>query len=264
MANRSSEGQPRVQWQSVRWPDKSTYEGLVKDDKCHVRGVFKYSNGDRYEGEFEDNNMSGYGVYVWGAEGSVYRGQAGRGWRSSMMDGCGVKITKQSGSTTYLAEEGEFVNDEWVGSAMACTVEQARAAAAEADRAAQMARVFELGRDSGDSAAALARAHAAAAAAAAETAQPAKLRRHQQQRQPREEEPAAGSSAPSPAAATPVQLGLPHAQHARQLQQQGPLALLQEAAAGVQQAAQQALQRLQGLLPKSQQQAQQAQGPPAS
>ncbi len=150
-------------------------------------------------------------------------------WRSSMMDGCGVKITKQSGSTTYLAEEGEFVNDEWVsrcscslpalrccrlsplfgaremacvpawacsegaqvctglpprlqqhsmraapgavqpllrpsgsclcdmaaalklllphvqvGSAMACTVEQARAAAAEADRAAQMARVFEV------------------------------------------------------------------------------------------------------------------------
>lgn len=35
-------------------------------------------------------------------------------WRSSMMDGCGVKITKQAGSTTYLAEEGEFVNDEWV------------------------------------------------------------------------------------------------------------------------------------------------------
>jgi hypothetical protein len=29
----------------------------------------------RYEGEFEDNNMSGYGVYVWGQEGSVYRGQ---------------------------------------------------------------------------------------------------------------------------------------------------------------------------------------------
>jgi len=104
------EGQPRVQWQSVRWPDSSTCElgrgpdeghdgafaspaeyqrragvgevclkhcrhrrrrcwaaacagylavsglsivsifadeGLVKEDKCHVRGVFKYSNGDR-------------------------------------------------------------------------------------------------------------------------------------------------------------------------------------------------------------------------
>lgn len=39
--------QPRVQWQSVRWPDSSSYEGLVKDDKCHVRGVFRYGNGDR-------------------------------------------------------------------------------------------------------------------------------------------------------------------------------------------------------------------------
>lgn len=49
-----------------------------------ARGVFKYSNGDRYEGEFEDNQMSGYGVYVWGQEGSVYRGQVrlrgGKGW----------------------------------------------------------------------------------------------------------------------------------------------------------------------------------------
>lgn len=33
----------------------------------------------RYEGEFEDNSMSGYGVYVWGKEGSVYRGQASGG-----------------------------------------------------------------------------------------------------------------------------------------------------------------------------------------
>lgn len=113
--------------QSVRWPDHSTYEGLVKDDKCHVRwacrlqarhaavilsagrdgcgspcflsvaawlmahghcaarvtaahrGVFKYSNGDRYEGEFQDNQMSGFGVYVWGQEGSVYRGQVRAG-----------------------------------------------------------------------------------------------------------------------------------------------------------------------------------------
>ena len=56
-----------------------SFEGLVKEDKCHVRGVFKYANGDRYEGEFEENNMSGYGVYVWGAEGSVYRGQVRTG-----------------------------------------------------------------------------------------------------------------------------------------------------------------------------------------
>ena len=45
---------------------------------------------------------------------------------------------------SFIAEEGQFVKDEWAGDAM-CTVEQARAAAAEADIAAQMARVFEVG-----------------------------------------------------------------------------------------------------------------------
>ena len=44
----------------------------------------------------------------------------------------------------FIAEEGQFVNDEWVGDVMACTVDQARAAAAESDIAAQMARVFEV------------------------------------------------------------------------------------------------------------------------
>jgi hypothetical protein len=102
--------------------------------------------------------MSGYGVYVWGAEGSVYRGQVGGWggggiaggcgalaparlrwsrsprqplgtqahlplctrlplthpqWRDSMMEGCGVKITRQP-SGAFLAEEGQFVRDEWV------------------------------------------------------------------------------------------------------------------------------------------------------
>lgn len=150
-------------------------------------------------------------MYVWGQDASVYRGQ----WRGSMMDGCGVRITRQPNGS-FLAEEGQFVGDDWVsfsggvaagggggrggaglgagaqlggtpnqggvaallavrhmralaaaaspgagtedaaappgpappplqvGDVMACTVEQARAAAAEADSAAQMARVFEV------------------------------------------------------------------------------------------------------------------------
>ena len=45
--------------------DGSKYEGLVKDGRCHVRGVLRYANGDRYEGEYKDNRMEGLGVYVW-------------------------------------------------------------------------------------------------------------------------------------------------------------------------------------------------------
>jgi len=46
----------------------------------------------------------------------------------------------------YIAEEGEFVNDDWVGNVMGCSVADARKAAAQADTAAQMAMVFELNR----------------------------------------------------------------------------------------------------------------------
>ena len=45
--------------------DGSNYEGLVREGKCHVRGVLRYANGDRYEGEYKDNYMNGLGVYVW-------------------------------------------------------------------------------------------------------------------------------------------------------------------------------------------------------
>lgn len=89
-------------------------------------------------GEYSDNMMDGYGVYVW-KNGTIYRGQ----WENSMQQGCGVKITKQPNGQ-FLAEEGEFVNDEWVGTVMGCSVAEARRAAAQADTAAQMAAVFEM------------------------------------------------------------------------------------------------------------------------
>jgi hypothetical protein len=89
-------------------------------------------------GEYSDNMMDGYGVYVW-KNGTIYRGQ----WENSMQQGCGVKITKQPNGQ-FLAEEGEFVNDEWVGTVMGCSVAEARRAAAQADTAAHMAAVFEL------------------------------------------------------------------------------------------------------------------------
>ena len=76
----------------------------------------------------------------------MYRGE----WRDSKMAGCGVKISKKRGK--LIAEEGFFTDDEWAGDVMACSVKQARAAAAEADVAAEMARHFEL--DAGSKAAA--------------------------------------------------------------------------------------------------------------
>ena len=36
-----------VTWESVKWKDGSSYEGLIKDGNCHIRGVLRYANGDR-------------------------------------------------------------------------------------------------------------------------------------------------------------------------------------------------------------------------
>ena len=55
------------------------------------------STHGRYEGEFEDNNMSGYGVYVWGAEGSVYRGQASRGGWHAGAAGTQGRLARREG-----------------------------------------------------------------------------------------------------------------------------------------------------------------------
>lgn len=128
----------KVSWESVRWPDGGSYEGLVMDERCHVRGVFNYPDGARYMGEYVDNRMEGYGVYVW-ADGTLYRGQ----WENSLAHGCGVKISKQPNGH-FIAEEGKFINDEWVGDVMGCSVGDARRAAAEADTAAAMAAAFQL------------------------------------------------------------------------------------------------------------------------
>lgn len=117
------------------------YEGLVKDEVADLRGVFTHNNGDRYEGEFIQNLMEGYGVYIWKQEGTLYRGE----WKNSMMHGCGVKITRQPNGQ-FIAEEGFFQNDEWMGNGedVGCTIQQAQEAASQADTAAKMARAFEL------------------------------------------------------------------------------------------------------------------------
>lgn len=159
------EQEKALTWESVAWPDGSRYEadwvsvhvyiydmdiyvcryeGLVKGGRAHVRGVCTYGkDGDKYLGEYKDNEMDGYGVYAW-KRGTVYRGE----WKESMMHGCGVKVVKQANGT-MLAEEGEFVDDEWRGVTGVCSLKQAREAAEYADVAAQMASAFQLDREYG-------------------------------------------------------------------------------------------------------------------
>ena len=37
------------------------FEGIYKNDQRNVFGIWKYSNGDVYEGEFKDHKIEGFG-----------------------------------------------------------------------------------------------------------------------------------------------------------------------------------------------------------
>ena len=139
----------RFSWETVRWRDGSTFEGLLRERKrasddgsgvdgggyaLHA-GRIRYRGGDTYEGEFRDDAMEGLGVYVWKAKGGIYRGE----WRGGNMHGCGVKLHRmQDGS--IAPEEGEFVDDKFIGPHGACSIDRARLAAWRADEAVASTR----------------------------------------------------------------------------------------------------------------------------
>jgi hypothetical protein len=47
-----------------RWPDGQRYEGTTSDGKQHGFGVHTWTNGTRYEGEWKKGRRHGYGVIV--------------------------------------------------------------------------------------------------------------------------------------------------------------------------------------------------------
>eukprot|EP00898_Chlorokybus_atmophyticus_P002246 jgi/Chlat1/3021/Chrsp201S03271 len=123
-----------ITWESVVYPDGAMYEGLMKEGGvCQYRGVFMYKDGDRYEGEYRDNQMTGYGVYYWKDTDSTFYGQ----WKNNNMHGCGVKVYPDD-----VLEEGEWLEDAFVGDDMACPAQEAHKAADAAKKMAARARLY--------------------------------------------------------------------------------------------------------------------------
>ena len=49
-------------WKGVeKWPDGSRYEGQFFEGKKHGKGCFTWADGSSYEGDFVENNIEGYG-----------------------------------------------------------------------------------------------------------------------------------------------------------------------------------------------------------
>lgn len=76
----------RLEVKSFRFPSGATYSGQFSGTKKHGQGYWVHPEGDSYEGTFEDNRHSGWGVYITGRSGKKYVGQ----WGDGKMNGWGV------------------------------------------------------------------------------------------------------------------------------------------------------------------------------
>ena len=115
---------------TVKFSDGETYVGgYNKDEGWRIGyGVMTYINGDKYEGEWHENNKSGKGTYTF-ANGSKYIGN----WLNGFMFGYGEYFFKNGNiykgnflndcfsgkGTLYYANgdkyEGDFVEDKATG-----------------------------------------------------------------------------------------------------------------------------------------------------
>lgn len=59
---------------TIRFKNGDEYDGTLKNNKIkHGYGIYKYSNGDVYEGEWVEDEQQGNGILRF-ADGSVYEG----------------------------------------------------------------------------------------------------------------------------------------------------------------------------------------------
>lgn len=57
------------------YPDGSIYDGNWEDNDKSGYGMYTYPNGDTYEGEWKDDQKHGIGVYTYKSNGIVFKGR---------------------------------------------------------------------------------------------------------------------------------------------------------------------------------------------
>ncbi|MCL2155205.1 MAG: hypothetical protein FWH53_06030 [Leptospirales bacterium] len=104
------------------WSTGSKYRGQWKDYLRNGEGRFLYSNGDKYIGRYKDDKRNGKGRYTWRLEGAKYEGQ----WEGGNMHGKGQYIwpdgakyegqwkdDKKHGEGTLSYQDGEKYTGQW-------------------------------------------------------------------------------------------------------------------------------------------------------
>ena len=99
---------PRNGYHSVTYSDGDKYEGEWREDNYHGQGTFTSADGGRYEGEFIEGLRHGQGTYTFGNPeladylglpvGTVYRGQ----FRDNVCHGHGTHTYPDSGRVTEV------------------------------------------------------------------------------------------------------------------------------------------------------------------
>ena len=80
-----SGGMEKITEGGVNWADGNKYFGEWRDDNFNGQGIYTWSNGDKYVGEWRDNLLHGHGTFLW-PNGNQYEGE----WRDDKPHGQGA------------------------------------------------------------------------------------------------------------------------------------------------------------------------------
>lgn len=70
----------------IKYSDMSSYKGGVLNGRKHGKGKIEYNDGNWYDGEWENNKKSGFGVTVWKHKNEIYEGE----WADNRLNGYGT------------------------------------------------------------------------------------------------------------------------------------------------------------------------------
>lgn len=90
---------------TYKYTNGDKYDGQWKEGKMHGKGLYEFANGDRYQGDFHVNKREGTGTYVWANKGR-YTGE----WKADKREGHGVFYWPTSAQYNGFWREDQIIN----------------------------------------------------------------------------------------------------------------------------------------------------------